>query len=146
MAQRLGLEARRAARHHVEQAIFGLVREPEEKVVDQVASEVDVDLPLGTLTVFTSVSGSGKSTLLFDVIEAHLGRWLGEDAGRRNAVLNGRYAAPDGSVVIEGATIPTCTSRSGCRREGSQAAGHTSRGRRASAGAEKSAGPRAQVT
>ncbi|MFZ5476048.1 MAG: excinuclease ABC subunit UvrA [Myxococcota bacterium] len=30
---------------------------------------VDLDLKLGTFTVFTGVSGSGKSTLLFDVIE-----------------------------------------------------------------------------
>ncbi len=33
---------------------------------------VDVDLPLGTLTVFTGVSGSGKSTLLFDVVRQGL--------------------------------------------------------------------------
>jgi excinuclease ABC subunit A len=33
---------------------------------------LDLDLPLGTLTMFTGVSGSGKSTLLFDVIEKGL--------------------------------------------------------------------------
>jgi excinuclease ABC subunit A len=33
---------------------------------------VDVDIPLGTLTVFTGVSGSGKSTLLFDVLKPAL--------------------------------------------------------------------------
>ena len=41
---------------------------------------VDVDVPLGTLTVFTGVSGSGKSTLLFDVVEPALRRALvGDD-------------------------------------------------------------------
>ena len=33
---------------------------------------VDLDVPLGTFTVFTGVSGSGKSTLLFEVIEKGL--------------------------------------------------------------------------
>jgi excinuclease ABC subunit A len=41
---------------------------------------VDVDIPLGTLTVFTGVSGSGKSTLLFDVLKPALAAALvGED-------------------------------------------------------------------
>ncbi len=35
---------------------------------------IDLELPLGTFTVFTGVSGSGKSTLLFDVIEKGLAR------------------------------------------------------------------------
>ncbi len=35
---------------------------------------IDVDIPLGTLTVFTGVSGSGKSTLLFDVLQPALAR------------------------------------------------------------------------
>ncbi len=43
---------------------------------------VNVDVPLGTLTVFTGVSGSGKSTLLFEVIEKGLadGSLVGSDA------------------------------------------------------------------
>ncbi|MFN7144529.1 MAG: excinuclease ABC subunit UvrA, partial [Myxococcota bacterium] len=43
---------------------------------------VDLDIPLGTFTVFTGVSGSGKSTLLFEVIEKGLadGSLPGSDA------------------------------------------------------------------
>ena len=43
---------------------------------------VDLDVPLGTFTVFTGVSGSGKSTLLFEVIEKGLadGSLPGSDA------------------------------------------------------------------
>ena len=55
---------------------------------------MDVDIPLGTLTAFTDVSGSGKSTLLFDVVETHLGHWLGEDAGRRKRGRIGAEGRP----------------------------------------------------
>ncbi len=42
---------------------------------------LDVDIPLGVLTVLTGVSGSGKSTLLLDVLHAGIHRALGRRGG-----------------------------------------------------------------
>ncbi|MES2657244.1 MAG: excinuclease ABC subunit UvrA [Verrucomicrobiota bacterium] len=42
--------------------------------------KLDVDLPLGLLTVLTGVSGSGKSTFAHDVLYLNLARRLGQEA------------------------------------------------------------------
>ena len=42
--------------------------------------KLDVDLPLGLLTVLTGVSGSGKSTFAHDVLYLNLARKLGQEA------------------------------------------------------------------
>jgi excinuclease ABC subunit A len=50
---------------------------------------VDVDVPLGTLTVVTGVSGSGKSSLVLDVLYARLAQLLSgarQPAGRHDRI------------------------------------------------------------
>ncbi len=48
--------------------------------------DLDVSIPLGTLTVLTGVSGSGKSTLLQDVLYPHLARKLNRAKAEQGAV------------------------------------------------------------
>jgi excinuclease ABC subunit A len=65
---------------------------------------VDVEVPLGTMTVVTGVSGSGKSTLIHDVLYRALEQELG--AGETSAKEHlgeavGRYEALDGAGRLD---------------------------------------------
>jgi excinuclease ABC subunit A len=65
---------------------------------------VDVDIPLGALTVVAGVSGSGKSTLVHDVLyralEVELNK--GETTAKEHlGEAVGRYAALEGSGLVE---------------------------------------------
>ena len=55
---------------------------------------VDVTLPLNTLTVVSGVSGSGKSTLVYDIIFESLKNYL-EDPSRR---INGNFKSVSGDL------------------------------------------------
>jgi excinuclease ABC subunit A len=67
-------------------------------------SGVDVEIPLGTLTVVTGVSGSGKSTLVHDVLYRALERELGAGETTAKAHLGervGRYEALLGAARLD---------------------------------------------
>ena len=68
---------------------------------------VDVDIPLGALTVVTGVSGSGKSSLVRDVLEAEARRRFLETLSlyERQAIHEGAEAVV-GSVTGLGVAIP----------------------------------------
>ena len=72
---------------------------------------IDVDVPLGVLTVVTGVTGSGKSTLVHDVLYAGIKRAKGDWDRRGRRVPIGSRAS---------STSPTCCSstrrRSAARR------------------------------
>ncbi len=58
--------------------------------------DVDVEIPLGTLTCVTGVSGSGKSTLVNDILLAALQRELGLAAARPGA-----HRALEGADLVD---------------------------------------------
>lgn len=66
--------------------------------------EVDLRIPLGTLTTVTGVSGSGKSTLVHDVLYRALEKELGDGDTSAKEHLGeavGRYASLDGLARID---------------------------------------------
>ncbi|MDQ3426326.1 MAG: excinuclease ABC subunit UvrA [Gemmatimonadota bacterium] len=65
--------------------------------------EVDVDIPLGTLTAVTGVSGSGKSSLLYDVIYRNLEAKLhgGHSAKSHLGEAVGRVASLSGWECLQ---------------------------------------------
>ncbi len=68
---------------------------------------VDVDIPLGTLTVVTGVSGSGKSTLVHDVLYRAIERALGGETSAKEYLGEevGSWDALDGLTQIENAVL-----------------------------------------
>ncbi|MGB1779336.1 MAG: excinuclease ABC subunit UvrA [Longimicrobiales bacterium] len=66
--------------------------------------DVDVEIPLGTLTVVTGVSGSGKSTLIHDVLYRAAERELGSgetSAKEHLGEVVGEYAALEGLAHVD---------------------------------------------
>ncbi len=68
---------------------------------------VDVDVPLGTLTVVTGVSGSGKSTLVHDVLYRALERELGGETSAKEHLGEevGSWESLDGSGHLDAAVL-----------------------------------------
>jgi excinuclease ABC subunit A len=68
---------------------------------------VDMEVPLGTLTVVTGVSGSGKSTLVHDVLYRALERTLeGESSAKEHlGEAVGGYARLEGANRLAGAVL-----------------------------------------
>jgi len=70
--------------------------------------DVDVEIPLGALTVVTGVSGSGKSTLVHDVLFRALERELGGGETSAKEHLGesvGEYEALEGLALVEAAVL-----------------------------------------
>jgi excinuclease ABC subunit A len=68
---------------------------------------VDVDIPLGMLTVVSGVSGSGKSTLVHDVLYRALEKELDEEtsAKRHLGEAVGQYGAIEGLAHVDGVVM-----------------------------------------
>ncbi len=68
---------------------------------------VDVDIPLGTLTVITGVSGSGKSTLVYDILYRQLERRLeGEHSAKTHLGESvGDVTSLDGWQLLTGVVL-----------------------------------------
>jgi excinuclease ABC subunit A len=68
---------------------------------------VDVDIPLGTLTVVTGVSGSGKSTLVHDVLYRAVERELGGETSAKEHLgeVVGEYDALEGLGNLEAVVL-----------------------------------------
>src|SRR6185295_13223820 len=64
---------------------------------------IDVDIPLGALTVVTGVSGSGKSTLVHDVLYRALEtRITGEHSAKQHLGERvGAFASPTGFEALD---------------------------------------------
>jgi len=64
---------------------------------------VDIEIPLGTLTVVTGVSGSGKSTLVHDILYHALERALGGESSAKEHLGEavGAYDALEGARAID---------------------------------------------
>jgi excinuclease ABC subunit A len=69
--------------------------------------DVDVDIPLGMLTVVSGVSGSGKSTLVHDVLYRALEKELDEEtsAKRHLGEAVGQYGAIEGLAHVDGVVM-----------------------------------------
>ncbi len=69
---------------------------------------VDIEIPLGQLTVVSGVSGSGKSTLVHDVLFRALEREIAEgetSAKRHLGEVVGDYARIEGVALIDGVVL-----------------------------------------
>lgn len=92
-----GLHTPRPSRHRVASAGIRL-----REVHCHNLHGLDVDIPLGVLTVVTGVSGSGKSTLVGTALRASLESWLDQRRGQRRA---GGTATPPASTDSPGSLL-----------------------------------------
>ena len=69
--------------------------------------DVDIEIPLGTLTVVTGVSGSGKSTLVHDILYRALERELGGETSAKEHLGEavGAYDALEGATALDAVVL-----------------------------------------